>query len=148
VLTFTDITALRAAQAQAQAQAALRESMTQRRLAVVVYDSHDAITVQDQEGRTLAWNPAAERIYGWSEAEALTMNIRDRIQEKQREEEFTRVQQLARADVLEPYRTERLAKDGRIVHVWLTATALVNETDEMYAVATTEREAVKSYGKE
>ena len=148
VLTFTDITALRAAQAQAQAQAALRESMTQRRLAVVVYDSHDAITVQDQEGRTLAWNPAAVRIYGWSEAEALTMNIRDRIQEKQREEEFTRVQQLARADVLEPYRTERLAKDGRIVHVWLTATALVNETDEMYAVATTEREAVKSYGKE
>ena len=72
------------------------------------------------------------------------MNIRDRIQEKQRDEASVHVQQLARADVLEPYRTERLAKDGRIVHVWLTATALVNETDEMYAVATTEREAVKS----
>jgi len=54
------------------------------------------------------------------------------------------VQQLARADVLEPYRAQRLAKDGRIVEVWLTATALVKETGEMYAIATTEREAVKT----
>ncbi len=28
--------------------------------------------------------------------------------------------------------------------MWLTATALVNETGEVYAIATTEREAVKS----
>ena len=50
VITFTDITALRAAQMQAQA---LRESMPQRRLDVVVWDSHDAVTVQDLEGLTL-----------------------------------------------------------------------------------------------
>jgi two-component system CheB/CheR fusion protein len=37
------------------------------RLAVVVRDAHDAITVQDLEGRILAWNPGAVRIYGWSE---------------------------------------------------------------------------------
>jgi len=54
------------------------------------------------------------------------------------------VQQLARADVLEPYRARSLAKDGRIVEVWLAATALVKETGEIYASATTEREAVKS----
>ena len=42
--------------------------------------------MQDLEGRILAWNPAAERMYGWSEAEALTMNIRDLIPEGQREE--------------------------------------------------------------
>ena len=150
VLTFTEITELRQAQAQAQAQAhaqaqaALRESKTQRRLAVVVFDSHDAITVQDLDGLTLAWNPAAERIYGWSETEALTMNIRDRIPGKQREEAFTHVQQLARADVLEPYRAQRLAKDGRIVEVWLTATALLNETGKIYAIATTERKIEKN----
>jgi len=140
VLTFTDITELKAAQAQA-----LREAITQRHLAVVVLNAHDAITVQDLEGRTLAWNPAAERMYGWSEAEALAMNIRDRIPEKQHAETFIHLQQLARAEVLEPYRAQRLAKDGRIVDVWLTATALVNETGEMYAIATTEREEVKSY---
>jgi len=35
---------------------------------------------------------------------------------------------------------QRFTKDGRIVEVWLTATALVNESGEVYAIATTERE--------
>jgi two-component system CheB/CheR fusion protein len=111
---------------------------------VVVLDAHDAITVQDMEGRILAWNPAAERMYGWSEAEALALNIRELIPESQRKDALAVVQQLARAKVLEPYRAQRLAKDSRIVEVWLTATALVKDAGEIYAIATTEREAVKS----
>ena len=98
VITFTEITEMR------NAQAALRESEALRRLAVVVRDAHDAILMQDLEGRILAWNPGAERMYGWSEAEALTMNIRDLIPEGQREESLAMVKQLARAEVLEPYR--------------------------------------------
>ncbi len=98
VITFTEITEMK------KAQAALRESEALRRLAVVVRDAHDAILVQDLEGRILAWNPGAERMYGWSEAEALAMNIRDLIPEGQREEALAIVKQLARAEVLEPYR--------------------------------------------
>jgi two-component system CheB/CheR fusion protein len=37
---------------------------------------------------------------------------------------------------------QRIAKDGRIVKVSLTATALVNESGEPYAIATTERETI------
>ena len=73
-----------------KAQEALREAEALRRLAVVVRDAHDAITVQDLEGRILAWNPGAERMYGWSEAEALAMNIRDLIPEGLREEALAR----------------------------------------------------------
>jgi PAS domain S-box-containing protein len=58
-----------------KAQEALRKANDLRRLAVVVRDAHDAITVQDLDGRILAWNPGAERMYGWSEAEALAMNF-------------------------------------------------------------------------
>ena len=137
VLTFFDITEMK------KAREALREVDKVHRLAVVVLDAHDAITVQDMEGRILAWNPAAERMYGWSEAEALAMNIRDLIPESQREEALDVVRQLARAEILAPYRAKRVAKDGRVVEVWLTTTALVNETGEIYAIATTEREAVK-----
>ena len=54
VITFTEITEMR------NAQAALRESEALRRLAVVVRDAHDAILMQDLEGRILAWNPSAE----------------------------------------------------------------------------------------
>jgi two-component system CheB/CheR fusion protein len=138
VLTFFDITEMK------KAREALREVEALRRLVVVVRDAYDAVTVQDLEGRILAWNPAAERIYGWSEAEALAMNIRDLIPESQREEALAVVQQLARAEVLAPYRAQRLAKDGRIVESWLTATALVKDAGKIYAIATTDREAVKS----
>ena len=118
---------------------ALQKANDLLRLAVVVRDAHDAITVQDLEGRIIAWNPGAVRVYGWSEAEALSMNIRDRTPKGLREEELAMVLKLSRAEILEPYRTQRIAKDGRIVKVWLTATALVNEAGQMYAIATTER---------
>jgi two-component system CheB/CheR fusion protein len=35
---------------------------------------------------------------------------------------------------------QRKAKGGRFIEIWLTATALMNETGEAYAIATTERE--------
>ncbi len=78
-------------------------------------------------------------MYGWSEAEALAMNIHDLIPESQREDALVMVQQIARSEVLAPYRAQRIAKDGQIVNIWLTATALVNETGKIYAIATTER---------
>jgi len=134
VISFAEITEMK------KAQAALRESEAMRRLAVVVRDSHDAIAVQDLEGRILAWNPGAERMYGWSEAEALTMNILDLIPEGRRQDALAVFRQQGRAEVLEPYRMQRIAKDGRIVEIWLTATALVNDAGDVYAIATTERE--------
>jgi len=134
VIMFDEITEMK------KAEAALRESEAERRLAVVVRDSHDAITVQDLEGRILAWNPGAERIYGWSEAEALTMNILDLIPEGRRQDALAVIRQQGLAGVLEPYRMQRIAKDGRIVEIWLTATTLVNRAGDVYAIATTERE--------
>ena len=122
-----------------QVEESLRKANEVLRLAVVVRDAHDAVTVQDLDGRIIAWNPGAVRMYGWSEAEALAMNVRDRIPKGLRKEALARVFQLSRAEILEPYRTQRITKDGRIVEVWLTATAMVNEVGQMYAMATTER---------
>jgi two-component system CheB/CheR fusion protein len=134
VITFTEITEMK------KAQATLKESEAQRRLAVVVRDAHDAIMVQDLEGRILAWNQSATRMYGWSEAEALAMNIREMQPESRRAEVRTWARQLTQAKTLKPYRSQRIAKDGGIVDVWLSAAALVDQAGEVYAIATTERE--------
>ena len=123
-----------------QTEKALQKANELLRLAVVVRDAHDAITVQDLQGRILAWNPGAERIYGWSEAEALKMTIHDMTPEGLRAGALDVVKRLVKADVLQPYHMQRFTKDGRIVEVWLTATALVNESGQVYAIATTERE--------
>jgi len=50
-----------------------------------------------------------------------------------------KVQQLSRARVLEPYLTQRLTRSGNTIEVSLTATALVNEAGQVYAISTTER---------
>jgi two-component system CheB/CheR fusion protein len=121
------------------AEDALRKTNEQLRLAVVVRDAHDAITVQDIDGRIIAWNPGAVRMYGWSEAEALTMNVRDRIPEGLQEDALAKIIALSRAVILEPHLTRRIAKDGTVQDVSIISTALMDKTGKMYAIATTER---------
>ena len=133
VITFVEITEI------VQAREALQQANELSRLAVVVRDAHDAITVQNLEGRIIAWNPGAVKLYGWTEKEALGMNVRDRIPQALQDSASAKVHQLSQAETLEPYQTKRLAKDGSVKEVSLTSTALVNESGEMYAIATTER---------
>jgi len=118
---------------------ALRQANDLLRLAVVVRDAHDAITVQDMDGRTLAWNPGAVRLYGWSEKEALQMNVSERIPENLRPGALAQLAQLGRAEILQSYPTQRLTRQGVVLPVAIISTALINEAGQMYAIATTER---------
>ncbi len=133
VVTFVDISEV------VRTREALRKANDLLRLAVVLRDAHDAITVQDLDGRILAWNPGAMRIYGWTEAEALELNVRSRIPEGLQKKALAKVHQLSQSEILEPYLTQRIAKDGAVLEVSMTSTALLDETGHMYAIATTER---------
>ncbi len=133
VITFVNVTEMK------EAQRLLAEANDQLRLAVVVRDSHDAITMQDLEGHIMAWNPAAQLLFGWSETEALSMNIRDLVPESLCEEYLEVVRKIVNGNTIEPYFTERITKDGRNVRVRLTCTALINKAGMTYAISTTER---------
>jgi len=141
VLTFIDISEI------VRTRESLREANELLRLAVVVRDANDAVTVQDLDGHVLAWNPGAVRMYGWTEAEALAMNARDRVPADLRPGALEQLQQLSRAEVLAPFQTRRLTRDGRMLEVWITASALVNEAGKVYAIATTERLGVSATGR-
>ena len=133
VISFFEITEM------VRTREALHTANEQLRLAVVVHDASDAITVQALEGRIIAWNPSAERLYGWTEAEALQMDARDRIPQELHEEALVTLTRLSRAEVLEPFDTQRLTKDGKTLNVTIIATALINKDGQIYAIATTER---------
>jgi two-component system CheB/CheR fusion protein len=133
VITFVDITEIK------KTQEALRKANELLRLSIVVRDARDAVTVQDMDGNILAWNPGAVRMYGWTEAEALAMNVRELIPEGLREEALAKIKQLSLAEILEPYRSQRIARDGTILEVTMVSTALMNEANQMYAITTTER---------
>ena len=133
VITFVDITAI------VRARTALRDSNELLRLAIVIRDARDAVIVRNLEGRIIAWNPGATRMYGWNESEALAMNVRDCIPPAESELEFARMKQLCLDRVLQPYQTKRLTKSGEVVPISMIATALVDESDQIYAISTTER---------
>lgn len=133
VITFVDITEMR------RIEDALAKEQPSLRLAVVVRDAFDAITVHDLDGRIIAWNPAAERIYGWSEAEALLLNVRDRIPPLLRDDALVTLREFDRDRIPEPYHTQRLTRSGAVLEVSVTATALLDASGQIYAMATTER---------
>ena len=136
VVTFSDITELK------EARDVLQESAALRRLAIVVSDSRDAVLVQNLDGNIQCWNAGATRLYGWSEAEALTMNIRDMTPAAGRSQAQAVVNQLSQAKVMQPYTAERMTKDGRQLRVSMIATALIDQHGTAYAIATTERATV------
>ncbi len=144
VISFLDITELTTArnalrEALAITQAHLLEANALARLAVVLRDASDAITMQDLQGMTLAWNPGATRLYGWSEAEALRMNVRERIPAPLQTAALATLERLGRAEVIESYSTQRLDKSGALLEVSIIATALLDDQGQLYAIATTER---------
>ena len=127
VLTFVDISKL-------------KQIKELNRLATVVRDSNDAITVQDLDYNIVAWNKGAQQMYGWSEAEALKMDIRQLVPKgKIKEmEEFTK--KLKNGESVNSFETQRMCKNGKILNVWLTITALKDESGKPIEIATTERD--------
>jgi two-component system CheB/CheR fusion protein len=110
------------------------------RLATVVNDSSDAITLQDFDGRIQAWNRGAQAMYGWSEAEALTKNIQDMAPADKWEQTSALLRSLAEGKVVEPFETQRVTKDGTLLDVRCTVTVLKDDAGKRIAITTTERD--------
>ncbi len=134
VVTFVDKTEIKKSQDTLK-----KANELLSRMAVIVRDAHDAVIMQDLDGRIMAWNPGAERMYGWTETEALAMNTNERIPKESIDEELKTFNKLTASKVVEPYRARRKAQNGTVLDVLVTATALINESGNVYAVAVTER---------
>ncbi|MFC0572735.1 CheR family methyltransferase [Paraburkholderia solisilvae] len=128
VLTWTDITHVK------------RSDERARHLAAVVQDSNDAVTVFDRDGRFLAWNRAATTIYGYSEAQALRMSVSDLVPPGARQDHLDFIQQALHNEALHSYETQRVAKDGRVVDIWLTMSILRDDRGTLVGVVSTERD--------
>src|SRR5262249_25278872 len=89
------------------------------RLAAVVESSADAIFSKDLDGIILTWNRAAEKMYGYSAAEAVGRPVCPLVPPGCAGEGPAILEQLRRGEHVENYETVRLRKDGTRVEVSL-----------------------------
>lgn len=96
----------------------------ERLLAAIVESSDDAIIARDLNGTILSWNAGAERIFGYTAAEALGKAITLIIPEDRQDEEPSILQHIRRGGRIEHYETVRRHKDGHLVDISLTVSPI------------------------
>jgi PAS domain S-box-containing protein len=97
-------------------------------LAAIVASSDDAIVSKTLGGRIESWNAAAERLFGYSAAEAIGQPITIIIPPERLAEEEKIIETLKRGERIEHFVTTRVAKDGRRVEVSLTVSPIRGES--------------------
>jgi len=93
-------------------------------LAAIIETSDDAIISKRLDGIITSWNAGAERIFGYTEAEARGQSINMIIPPDRREEEREILERLRRGERIEHFETVRRAKNGRLFDISLTISPL------------------------
>jgi PAS domain S-box-containing protein len=115
VLVFRDVTEQRKAERSA------------RFLASIVESSDDAIIGKDVNGIITSWNQGAERIFGYSAAEAIGRPIAMLAPSDRADEMPTILDRIKRGERIEHFDTVRRAKDDRSVPISLTVSSIEDE---------------------
>jgi PAS domain S-box-containing protein len=110
------------------AEMALQE--TNQMLRALVQASPLAILVIDRESQVEVWNPAAERIFGWSEPEVVGRPL-PFIPEDKRDEYQALRQTMLQGQAYTDFETYRLRKDGSLVDVAISTAALYDAEEGM-----------------
>jgi PAS domain S-box-containing protein len=99
-------------------------SDAEARLAAIIDSSDDAIVSKTLTGVITSWNQAAERIFGYTAAEAVGQHITLIIPEDRLSEETEVLARLVRGERIDHFETVRRAKDGRAIEISLTVSPI------------------------
>lgn len=97
-----------------------RAERDQSLLAAIVESSDHPIISKTLEGVISSWNPAAERLFGYTAAEAVGKPIELIIPPERQDEEQAILARLRCGERIEQFETVRMDKSGRRVHVSLS----------------------------
>lgn len=132
VITFVDITDReRAERARAS-------------LAAIIDSSDDAIIGHDLNGIVTSWNIAAEKMFGYSEHEALNQHIAFLVPPGESEHEHELLEQVRRGERVAHYETVRLRKDMRPVEVSQSLSPVRSSNGTIIGAARIVRELTES----
>src|SRR5215467_12646971 len=99
-----------------------------RLLAAIVETSDDAIVSKSLDGIIQTWNAGAERIFGYTAAQAIGRHISLIIPRERLKEEDLIVQCLRAGERVDHFETERVHREGRIIPVSLTISPIKDDS--------------------
>ena len=103
-----------------------------RRLALIVKQTADAVMIHDLDGNISFWNPAAQRIFGYAPEEIIGKSANLLTPPGSGIDLAQNLSMIKEKRTIELYDTQRVAKDGRVVDVALSGAPLVDPvTDEV-----------------
>src|SRR5205085_10876369 len=104
-------------------------------LAAIVDSSDDAIIGKTLDGVITSWNRSAERMFGWTAAEAVGRHITLIIPEDRHLEEDDVLARIRRGEVVHPFETIRMTKDRRLLNISLTRSPVQDTSGRMIAAS-------------
>jgi PAS domain S-box-containing protein len=104
----------------------LGEEQASRRLASIVATSDDAIVSKDLDGIITSWNRGAEKLFGYSAEEMIGKPVTELMLSGGEAEEAKILDRLRRGERIEHYETTRKRKDGRLIHISLSISPILD----------------------
>jgi PAS domain S-box-containing protein len=95
-------------------------------LVAIVQSSDDAIVSKDLDGIVTSWNPAAERIFGYTSAEMVGSSILKIIPDDLYPEEKHILSRIRQGLSVDHFETIRKRKDGRLVNISVSVSPVRN----------------------
>ncbi len=110
------------------------------RYAAIVEFSNDAIISTTFDGVIFSWNPAAERVYGYTEREANGRSI-SIIIAADKEEEFMQIlERIKRGDRIDNFETVRIRKGGAHIDVSVTTSPIKDASGKIIGASSISRD--------
>jgi PAS domain S-box-containing protein len=116
-----------------------------RELAAIVAGSDDAILSKALDGTIQSWNPGAERLYGFTAAEAIGRHITVVVPEDRYGEVEDILRRIRAGDRLDHYETVRQRKDGTPLQVSVTVSPVHDDDGRVVAASVIARDVTKRF---
>lgn len=113
------------------------------RLAAIVEGSDDAIVSKNLNGVVTSWNPAAERIFGYTALEMVGQSIMRLMPPDRVTEELQILARLHAGERVDHFQTVRMRKNGRLIDVSLTISPIRNKDGEIVGASKIARDVTE-----
>jgi PAS domain S-box-containing protein len=117
-----------------------RNDAARAELAAIVDSSYDAIVSKTLDGVITSWNRSAERLFGYTAAEAIGRSIFLIIPEDRKTEEENVLARLRRGERVEHFETVRKTKDGRLIPISLTVSPVTDRSGRVIGASKVARD--------